>query len=131
MVDVVLDTHACIHALSAPARLGRAARRVLQQAEAGGGTVWIPAAVVAEVVLLRELGRIRIGLPELKAAIEQTSPLRFLPLDLRQLDEFAALVAVRDPFDRLIVSACRAVNAHLVSKDDALQATGLVQIVWS
>jgi PIN domain nuclease of toxin-antitoxin system len=131
VVDVVLDTHACIYALSAPARLGRAARRVLQDAEAGGGTVWIPAAVIAEVVLLRELGRARIGLPELKAAIDQASPLRFLPLDLRQLDEFAVLVALRDPFDRLIVSACRAVNAHLVSRDDALQATGLVQIVWS
>jgi len=131
VADLVLDTHACVYALSAPAKLGRDARRRLKQAEDGQGAVWIPAAVVAEIVLLRELNRIGIGLPELKAAVAQASPLRFLPLDLRQLDEFAALVALRDPFDRLIVSACRAMHAQLVSRDDGLQATGLVQTVWN
>lgn len=85
MADLVLDTQACVYALSAPAKLGRDARRRLKQAEDGQGTVWIP----------------------------------------------AALVALRDPFDRLIVSACRAMHAQLVSKDDGLQATGLVQTVWN
>ena len=131
MADLVLDTHACVYALVAPAKLGAAARRVLRQAEAGRGTVWIPAAVVAEIVLLRELHRIGIGLPEVKAAIDRAPALRFLPLDLRQIDEFAALVAVRDPFDRLIVSACRVVKARLATKDEGLQTTGLVQTVWN
>jgi PIN domain nuclease of toxin-antitoxin system len=131
MPDVVLDTHACVYALAAPDRLGKAARRALKQVEAGRAVAWIPAAVVAEVVLLRELGRLRIGLPELKAAFERTSSLRFLPLDLRQLDEFAAHTALRDPFDRLIVSACRAVGAKLITKDEALQGSGLIATLWA
>ncbi|HEX5069028.1 MAG TPA: PIN domain-containing protein [Vicinamibacterales bacterium] len=130
MADVVLDTHACVYALIAPARLGKAARRAMAGAEAGRLVAWVPAAVAAEIVLLRELGRIKVGLPELRTAMDASSCLRFLALDLRQLDDFAAHRGIADPFDRLIVSACRAVDARLVSRDTALAQSGLVRVVW-
>lgn len=103
----------------------------MKSVEEGQGIAWIPAAVAAEIVLLKELGRIEIGLPDLKVAFEHAPGFRFLPLDLRQLDEFAALGAVRDAFDRLIVGAARAMDAKLVTKDSNLQDLGLVQTVWS
>jgi len=131
VADVVLDTHACVYALAAPARLGRAARRRLAEVEMGRAIAWIPAAVVAELVLLREMGRIKVGIQELRAAMEDAPALRFLPLDLRQLDEFAAHAAIRDPFDRLIVSACRSVQAELITKDTTLSDTGLVRTIWT
>ncbi len=131
MASYVLDTHACVYSLSAPRKLGPKARNALLSVEAGGSEAWIPAAVAAEVVLLRELGRINIGLSHVKTAMEAAPGLRFLPMDLRQLDEFAALGTIRDPFDRLIVSASRAVGARLITKDDSLQELGLVQTVWS
>jgi PIN domain nuclease of toxin-antitoxin system len=130
MTDLVLDTHACVYALAAPARLGKAARQALAAVEAGGAVAWIPAAVVAELLLLRERGPSGIGLPELRIAMEQGPGLAFLPLDLRQVDEFAALIAIRDPFDRLIVGACRATGAQLVTKDATLARSGLVRTVW-
>ena len=131
MASFVLDTHACVYALAAPDRLGKAARRALKQVEAGRAVAWIPAAVVAEIVLLRELGRVRIGLPEPRVAMESSPSLRFLALDLRQLDEFAAHTGIRDPFDRLIVSACRAVDAKLITRDAVLQESGLVGTLWT
>ena len=131
MSDFVLDTHACIYALAAPARLGKAARRALKAVEAGRGVAWIPAAVVAELILLRESGRSRIGVREIEAAIEQAPSLRFLPLDFRQLDEFAAQVSIVDPFDRLIVSSCRATGATLITKDQALTDSAQVRVVWN
>ncbi len=127
----LLDTHACVFALAAPDKLGTKARRAMQSVEAGRGEAWIPAAVVAEIILLRELGRIEIGLAHLKTAMEHAPGLRFLPLDLRQLDEFAGLAAIRDPFDRLIVGASRALGAKLVTKDRSLAEQGLIQTVWS
>lgn len=127
----VLDTHACVFALVAPAKLGRKARSAMRAVEEGRGEAWIPAAVGAEVVVLRELGRIEIGLAHLKTAMEEAPNFRFLPLDLSQLDEFAALGAIRDPFDRLIVSAARAIGAKLVTRDRALAENALVQTVWS
>ncbi len=131
MIDYVLDTHACILSLVAPDKLGTGARRAMRNVETGKGVAWVPAAVAAEIVLLRELGRISIGLRELKEAMERAPGLRFLPLDMRQLDEFVALGAVRDAFDRLIVGASRALNAKLVTKDSVLQDLGFVSTVWS
>lgn len=126
----VLDTHACVFALVAPAKLGSAGRRALEAVEAGRSEAWVPAAVVAEIILLRELGRIEIGLTSLKTAMEQAPGFRFLPLDLDQLDEFTALGAVRDPFDRLIAAASRALRAKLISRDRLLDEHGLVQTIW-
>ena len=130
MAEYVLDTHACLFALASPRKLGRRARSVLEGADRLGETVWLPAAVAAEVVILRELGRTELGLPVLQEAFETTS-WRFLPLDLDQVDEFAALGTIRDPFDRLIVAATRRAGAKLISRDRALAESGLVDVVWS
>jgi PIN domain nuclease of toxin-antitoxin system len=131
MASLVLDTHALVFTLQAPGRLGRRARTALQRVEAGRDQAWIPAAVLAEIVLLHELGRIGVGLPEVRIAINERANLHFLPLDLEQLDVFRGLTAVRDPFDRLIISAARCLGAQLVSRDSAVSASGLVRVVWS
>jgi PIN domain nuclease of toxin-antitoxin system len=127
----VLDTHACVFMLAAPRKLGVQARAAVGRVEAGREEAWLPAAVVAEVLLLRDLGRVRVGLPELRKAMDAAPNFRFLPLDLAQLDQFASLASIRDPFDRLIVAAARAVGAALVTRDTALTDVGLVETIWS
>ena len=129
--DYVLDTHACVFMLTAPRRLGKAARSAIERVEEGRDQAWLPAAVVAETLILRDLGRVRLGLPDLRRAMEGAPALRFLPLDLTQLDLFASLASLRDPFDRLIVSAARSIGATLVTRDGAIADTGLVETVWS
>ena len=129
MAEYLLDTHTCLFALAAPKKLGRRARRVLDQADQKGHTVWLPAAVAAEVVMLKELGRTELGLPALCEVFEN-SCWRFLALDLRQINEFAGLSAIRDPFDRLIVAAARSVEARLITRDATLEDLGLVDIIW-
>ena len=131
MADYVLDTHACIFALAAPAKLGRRARRAIERAELERKAIWIPAAAAAEIVLLHELGRTDFGLPSLRSASERSESWRVLPLDLEQVDEFASLATIRDPFDRLIVAAARRLRAKLVSRDAAIEASGLVETIWS
>jgi PIN domain nuclease of toxin-antitoxin system len=131
MAGYVLDTHACLFALAQPKKLGKRARAALGRVDRGREQAWVPAAVVAEIVLLRELGRTQVGLPELKSVFQDAASVQFLPLDLEQLDIFSSLASIRDPFDRLIVSATRALDARLVSKDGSLADSGLVEVVWS
>jgi PIN domain nuclease of toxin-antitoxin system len=127
----VLDTHACVFLLAAPRKLGATARRALERVESGRDEAWVPAAVAAEIVLLHELGRIRIGLPQLRETLDSVPGLRFLPLELDQLDQFVSLTSIRDPFDRLIMSAARSLKADLISRDEELGASGLVRVVWA
>jgi PIN domain nuclease of toxin-antitoxin system len=66
----------------------------------------------------------------LKASLNDVPGLRFLPLDLPQIEIFGGLRKMRDPFDRLIVSAALALGARLITKDSALSESGLVESVW-
>ena len=90
MSDFVLDTHACVFALWlrtnwAPQREGACVK-----SKPGAQRPGSPRQSPAEIVLLRELVRIGIGFAELKTAMEKAPSLRFLPLDLAQVNEFAA-----------------------------------------
>jgi PIN domain nuclease of toxin-antitoxin system len=129
VASYVLDTHACVIALAAPKKLGPRARRALEAAEKRGEAIWVPAAAATEVVMLKELGRTAVGAPALRAAFD-TGTWKFLPLDWNQVDIFATLASVRDPFDRLIVAAARATASKIVSRDAELEELGMVDVVW-
>ena len=126
----VLDTHTYIFMLTAPRRLGREARKAIERVEAGRAEAWVPAAVVAETLILRDLGRVAVGLGELRRALDGAPGLHFLPLDLAQLEEFAALASIRDPFDRLVLGAARKLGAALLTRDTHLHEIGLVETIW-
>jgi PIN domain nuclease of toxin-antitoxin system len=125
----LLDTHAVIHALIAPHKLGRKARTALMSVAAGRDDAWVPAVAVAELIMLRERGRTTIGISQLQTVFEQ-SGWALLPLDINQLNEFAALAALVDPFDRLIAAAARSQKAKLISADRRIADSGLVEVVW-
>lgn len=128
MKAVVADTQAVVWHLVEPRKLGRAARRTLAAADAGRLLCHVPAIVLAEVALLGERGRIRVGLPQVLGALAAHAGYAILPLDAEQCLEFAALVGIRDPVDRLIAAAARTTQARLVSADAGFD--GHVERIW-
>jgi PIN domain nuclease of toxin-antitoxin system len=80
--------------------------------------------------MLQERGRTDIGPAELEAMLARNPNFAILSLDLDQVHEFAALRAVRDPFDRMIAAAAIASRSPLLSVDSALGANGAVEVVW-
>lgn len=71
------------------------------------------------------------SLQELKRAMESNPGFQFPPLDFAQLEEFAALAAIREPFDRLIVSAAKSIRGVLITRDRSLADGDFVQTVWA
>ncbi len=83
-----------------------------------------------EAWLLHERGRLRVGPAQILDAIAGHPAYAILPLDVEQAIEFGALPTIRDPMDRLIVSAARVTGSRLVSgDDDALSGHG-PEVVW-
>jgi len=128
--QVCIDTHAIVFLLRRPKRLGPIAARVLRSADAGRTEVLIPAISVAELALLSEAGRDVVSPVQIEALVAQNPSFRMLPLDLSQCLEFALLGALRDPFDRLIVAAARTADVPLVTADETIRASGLVEALW-
>ena len=129
MVRLVADTHAVVWHLTAPRKLGMAARRALAAADVGRWLCCVPAVALIEIALLKERGRIGIGVDEVLRALGAHPGFAVLALDGEQAEEFASLVGVKDPMDRLVLAAARATRSRLVSSDDVHDGHG-VERVW-
>ncbi len=70
-----------------------------------------------------------MGPTQLLEAIAGHGGYAVLPLDIEQGIEFGALSRVRDPMDRMILSAARATGSRLISRDEALDGFG-VERIW-
>ena len=129
MVRLVADTHAVVWHLTAPRKLGIAARRALAAADEGRSLCCVPAIALVEIALLKERKRIAIGVDQVLRALAGHSGFVVLALDGEQSAEFAALVGVKDPMDRLVLAAARVTGASLVSADDVFDGHG-VERIW-
>ena len=126
---IVLDTHAWIWWTSSPAALSKRARAAID----AGGDLIIPAISCWEVAMLVAKKRLELDrdvLVWLRQALAQPR-IELAPL----LPEIAARSAALgefhgDPADRLIVATAIHHRAMLVSKDERVRATDLVDVVW-
>lgn len=130
---VVTDTHALVHHLTGRhGRLGRKAKAVFDRVERGADTLLIPFAVLEEMMLLSEAGKIRLRLPfrEMLLSFMQAENFALGENDADLLLEASALTGIRDPYDRMIVAQARVVGSPLVTGDEEIQNSGLIRTVW-
>lgn len=130
MKEYVLDTHAFVWWAASPKRLGAEAARALRGVDAGRARAWVPSIVGVELTLIGEAGRRLVSVAELDAATRRSSEVRILTHDLAQAMEFALLGALVDPFDRMIVAAARASRRPLLTADERIRESGLVEVIW-
>jgi PIN domain nuclease of toxin-antitoxin system len=124
----VADTHALVWQLTAPARLGKAARRAFGAVDAGRWRCEVPVICLIEIGLLYERGRIRVSPDQVASALGSHAGYAVAALDTAQALEFAPLVGVLDPMDRLILAATRTLGASLLSADEIFDGRGIERI---
>lgn len=127
------DTHALVYRLTGQnRRLGRRARRAFERAERRLDAILIPFTAMEEIMLLSEAGRIRLPMPfrELLLSLMRTENFALGVNDSDLLLEAAALTGIRDPYDRLIVAQARMAPAPLITGDEEIRNSRLVQTVW-
>ena len=129
-MKALLDTHVLLWWLGENPRLSPEQRRVLQDADAGN-PLWVADITLWEIATLWKLGRIKLHLP-LREWLEQaTAPplVRRLPITPAVAAEVADLPDSfhRDPADRILVASARVFGAVLLTQDDRIVSSGLVQ----
>lgn len=133
-MDHVADTHAIVWHLFAPSRLGQAALAVLADATSGNGRIYIPAVVVAEMIMVIEKKRLPgITMNQLEielSLMKRSACYEFLPLFPDLVISSRRLTAVPDIFDRLVVAEAVQLGLPLLTSDSVIRASGLVSVVW-
>ena len=129
----VTDTHPFVHHVTGRrSRLGRKALRVFDAVKRGRETMIVPFTVLEEVMLLSEIGRIRLPLPfrDFVISIRQAENFDLGVNDTALLLEATTFTTIRDPYDRLIIAQARVAGAPLITGDGKIQESGLVRTVW-
>jgi PIN domain nuclease of toxin-antitoxin system len=116
-VTVLLDTHVWLWMLAAPARLGDAARALVEDV---GTTLLLSAASSWEIAIKYALGRLPLPEPPERYVPER---MRRTGVDALAVDHSHALRVSaleqhhRDPFDRLLVAQCQVERVRLLTAD--------------
>jgi PIN domain nuclease of toxin-antitoxin system len=118
---VLLDTHVLLWVAQGSARLGPAARRLIERAS-GSREAWVSAISFWEIALLAERGRITLRAePEQFRADALSGGFREWPLSGEIAIRGAALHGLHpDPADRFIVASAIVHGAALVTADERL-----------
>lgn len=129
----VTDTHALVHHVTdRKRRLGRRARNIFDRADRGSDTIIVPFTVLEEVLLLSEVGKVRIPLPfrDFVISLEKADNVDLAVNDIAILLEAATFSTIRDPYDRMIIAQARVSGLPLITGDGVIQDSGLVRTVW-
>lgn len=128
----VADAHAFIWWATHKRALGRAAARVFRRAERGLDEIRLPSVAAFEIALLVERGRLKtpLGFDAWLEALRSTPGLTVEPVSLDDIPWAQQLIALVDPFDRLIAGVARRLDAPLVTADERISQSRLVKVVW-
>ena len=126
----IVDTHSLYWFQNDPSQLSAAADAVFRLAAAGGGRIVVPAIVVAEFYYLTQ----KLGLPvppsALLADINESREFVFSELGEAQLEMMEEVAEVPEMHDRLIIAEALVHQAPVISRDEAIRASGLVEVIW-
>jgi len=129
----VTDTHPFVHHVTGRRkRFGRRALSIFDSVKRGRETLLVPFTVLEEVMLLSEIGKIRLPLPfrDFLVSIRQADNFDLGVNDTDLLLEAATFTTIRDPYDRLIIAQARVAGLPLITGDEKIQESGLVRTVW-
>jgi len=126
----VTDTHSMLWHLYDLPRLGQAARAAYTAIEKGESILLIPAIVLAEIVTVVERRRHDIDIGEVLNRIEEADNYRGLPFDLQSARCLSRVTAISEMHDRMIVCEALTHQAPLITKDEEIRKSGVVQTIW-
>ena len=132
-VIYVTDTHPLVFwSSNRKPRLGKRARRILQETEQGKHSIIVPVVVLEEINRLVERGVVHLAVPFRRWAqeLERSPNFQVQPYTLEVLLESVSLVAIRDPADRAIVATARHLRCPLITTDAIIQEGDWVDTLW-
>jgi len=129
-VNVLLDTHALLWALTSPDRLSDTARAAVEDPR---NDLRVSAASAWEVSTKHRLGKLPSAGVLVQAYDEHLRRLGVVDLPVTSRHALAAgslELSHRDPFDRMIAAQCVLESLPLVTADDIFSTVPGVRVLW-
>ena len=129
----VTDTHALVWFGNGKlSQLSKAAEAAFSDAENGKAFIHVPSMVLYEIALLEKLGRIELstGFRRWTEILLRNPGFGIYALDADVIDRAVGYGFNSDPFDRVIAATAVELSLPLITRDSAITASGIVEVVW-
>jgi PIN domain nuclease of toxin-antitoxin system len=130
---LLLDTHILIRWLFESRKLSRTQLRVLESAVRRGEPVAVSAISLLEIAILTSGEKpglkLKVSLNEFFQDLSSNPTFRILPLSYEVALDVALLGVLRDPADRTIAATARVHRLRLVTSDQRIVESKLVDVV--
>ena len=133
MAVYVTDTHPLIwYTGGKHSHLSPRVLNIFNAAFANRALIIIPSSVLWEITILVEHGRIKLreSFPHWASALIARRGMDLASLDLDIIAEAHRLTFHGDPFDRTIVATARTMDLPLITRDQIIVDSNLVEIIW-
>ena len=130
----VTDTHGLLWRVAGrDSRPGPGARRAFDAVDRGVAGLVVPFAVIWEIGILTRLNRVRLSCPfeEWVRRIRQMANVSLAAAEPEHAVVAASQPWTGEPFDDLIIATARAFDAPLITADERITASRLVDVVWA
>ncbi|MEW6239996.1 MAG: PIN domain-containing protein [Chloroflexota bacterium] len=124
------DTHSLLWAFMSPRKLGQEARRVFDEVGNGDAELLIPVIVLAELIFTIENKPIRADLDKILDKLDASPNVEFVDFDLQSALKLRELTEIPEMHDRMIVASAITHQAALITRDETITETGLVEVIW-
>lgn len=131
MRTFVLDTNALLPIMFEPRDLTRLGRAIVEMAEDYQAELVVPALVLVEAEHdVRRRKRNRVPFDHFLAAIMERDYMRIEPLGTEQIALLPTLLRIPEMHDQLIAAHAITNDAPLMTRDQEIRDSGLVECVW-
>ena len=129
---ILLDTHVVVWLTADRGRLSEPAAEAIRRTSRAGKQVAITGSTLWEIAMLTQRGRLRFE-SSLSAYLRHVeSMFTVLPLTGEVAERSTTLGEIypRDPTDQIIGATALVHGLELVTRDDAIRASGQVRCIW-
>lgn len=129
-MDYLADTVAIVRHLRNHPALGREARQILRDADAGLNRIHLSAITLMEILYLSEAGRIDISLAELVSTVSMSRNYVIVPVDSDILLAAVGIDDVPELHDRMIVATAKYLDIPILTGDQVIVKSRHIRTCW-
>jgi PIN domain nuclease of toxin-antitoxin system len=126
-----VDTHTFIwHTFGPRRKLSKRAGRILEDTDRGKAHVIIPIVVLVEILDLIRINALAVNFHQMLNDLARAQNYSVRELGVEIMDEAGYLSAFSDLRDRLIVATARHLDLPLITRDETISNSGLIETIW-
>ena len=130
MSDYVTDTHALYWYLTASPKLGTHAQAAFLEGEHGQARIYVPSIVLAELYYLNVKYHQPLVFAQEYERLAGSGQFHFVEFRAADVLRFDALAVIPEMHDRMIVGVAHARQLPLLTRDNEIVASGIIQTIW-